>query len=46
MEVVTQVKRVKKMKGPNAPTVDGRGRPLLFGVSNIEELEEMMDGFE
>jgi hypothetical protein len=44
---VTQVKRVNK-KGPNAAAVpvDGRGRPLLFGVSNIEELEEMMDGFE
>jgi hypothetical protein len=41
---VTHVKRVKK--DPNAPMDVGRGRPLLFGVSNIEELEEMMDGYE
>jgi hypothetical protein len=43
---VTQVKHVKKKGHPVKAPVDGRGRPLLFGVSNIKELEEMMDGFE
>jgi hypothetical protein len=47
MEEVTQVKHVlkEKKKDPNAP-VGRRGRPLMFGVSTIEELEEMMDGLE